>query len=121
MTSTFHFTTIVDLSDGSFVSMAPGQTTHIGKVDMYTYGRMDPSTLTPLCVKAVMTAANGDQLWAEGVGDHAEYTGGTGRFEGASGRTTWESDLEDLESKLDGETITLILTYNYSMGSTLTY
>ena len=54
-------------------------------------------------------------------GDHAEYTGGTGRFEGASGRTTWESDLEDLESKLDGETITLILTYNYSMGSTLTY
>jgi hypothetical protein len=95
--------------DGTISGNASGQATHLGRFTLH-----DTSTITGVDVtaegvilhlvgEAELTAANGDKLHAslrgsvnlttgEGTLDF-EWTGGTGRFADATGRTAWQITL----------------------------
>lgn len=82
-------------------SVGTGQATHLGRFTLYRSGTFyDPvGSVFEFDGEATLVAANGDELTAsiEGTLDAAtgrglltyEWTGGTGRFEGATGTTIW--------------------------------
>ena len=100
-----HYTTVINLLDGSFESTAVVNGTHIGRGEVHAFGEVDLATFAVVWIKGTVTAANGDQVFLE----QDEITGGTGRFEGATGCLT-DSTSTDVESTFEGNT--LISTYN---------
>jgi hypothetical protein len=80
----------------------------------------DPFTITPLSQNGTATAANGNQLFWELQGDALVFTGGTGRFTGATGSLT-SAGYEDIEATTDWETMTLTMTYTGTVEGTIVY
>lgn len=82
---------VISLTDGSYVATGSGHTTLGGRFTSHLEGLaiMTPSGPVFISGFGVVTMANGDQLWFESSpGDSIPITGGTGRFQGASGSAT---------------------------------
>ncbi len=94
---------------GHLVANGTGTATHVGHFSLHREATVKPmGTETKIeDGKVTLTAANGDQLNASFTGtlDPAtgkavlsyEWKGGTGRFENASGATTWLAELNPAE------------------------
>lgn len=81
-----HNTVIVSLIDGSFEGVNTGNATHFGLHTVVVEGTMDLVS-GEASGTGIGTAANGDQFFVEMLPDGTtSITGGTGRFEGATGR-----------------------------------
>jgi hypothetical protein len=99
-----------------------GQATHLGRFSGVGSGSCDPGTYV-ISGDETLTAANGDQLFlhlegsGSGTGMVDTITGGTGRFEHATG-----SILSHIVSEVDdwGAT-TLTVTYTIVSEGTITY
>jgi hypothetical protein len=103
--------------DGEYVSgVNTGYATHLGKVTVYRRARLfDPDgSVFKAHGYATLVAADGDRLFSslDGTVDLAtglalltyEWEGGTGRFEDATGTTTWQAQLNpDLTYSLEAE------------------
>ena len=76
-------TLVVDLSDWSFEAEDWGNASHGGRFTNQGWGYMLPGGY--LVGEGILTAANGDQLFWTMRGPTCTFTGGTGRFEGATG------------------------------------
>lgn len=114
-------TMVVSLIDDSYEAVESGQATHIGRFENNYTGYFDLDTLLFISGSGSMTAANGDELFwrvtaPSGAG---EFTGGTGRFENATGAFTWLTT--DLIITVDLDSRTLTITYNYTGNGTVMY
>ena len=95
-----HGTLTVD-KDGNLVADGTGTATHLGRFSLHRTATLKPTTEGELEVdgQATLTSANRDQLEASIQGTLNpqtgkavliyEWTGGTGRFQDASGTTVW--------------------------------
>ena len=114
-------TVVVNLVDGSFVASEQGQGTHAGKYVTHFVGQMD-ANLQVIWGEGYLTAANGDQMFitmTPAGPDSFVITGGTGRFEGATGSGTMvNSDFEITEDPVAG---TMTITSQVTMEGTITY
>lgn len=98
---------------GHFVANGTGTATHLGHFSVHREATVKPmgSDVKVDDGEVTLTAANGDQLKASFTGtlDPAtgkavlsyEWKGGTGRFENASGATTWLAELNPGEGTYD--------------------
>ena len=116
-----HLTAVVDLADGSFVATSVGHATHGGRTTHIATGFMDVLTGAILSVSGVITASNGDEIWFESlpVGTPV-FTGGTGRFEEATGTQT-VVEIWDVEITKDPVTNTRTMRYSARVEGTITY
>ncbi len=110
-------TQIVDLTDESTVIEDRGKASHAGRFTSQGIGQW--GTEGPLSGVGVLTSANGDQLFWESAGSTFTMTGGTGRFEGASGGFT-TVPLE-VRTSFDSEQNVMIVETSYSGAGTITY
>ena len=110
-----HTTVRVNLSNGDWVSEDWGEGTHIGRFTNEGSGRTVDGVPSG---SVIVTAANGDQLFCHvGPPGTVTFTGGTGRFEGATGGfITVDGPYEITEE--DG---TMIIKYTYTGTGTITY
>ncbi len=110
----------VDLNDGSFVSPNWGESTQGGKFTNVGVGWMNPQTLEVFSEEGTAVAANGDKLFWTGNGPSGmDITGGTGRFENATGGMTWVFTIGDIDLDLEAMTMTVYCTY--TAEGTITY
>jgi len=85
---------VISLVDGSMVVTGSGNSTLGGYFTSYAEGLaiITPNGPVPVSGVGTITMANGDQLFyethADGPSNVTTITGGTGRFEGASGTAT---------------------------------
>jgi hypothetical protein len=70
-----------------------GNATHLGKFTGWSIVSYDPQTFMPVGAQLTVIAANGDRVYLATVAATGTYTvtGGTGRFEGASGSGDWSA------------------------------
>jgi hypothetical protein len=116
-----HLTAVVDLDDGSFVATSVGYGTHFGRTTHIATGFMDVGTGAILSVSGVITASNGDEIWFVSLPDVTPViTGGTGRFEGATGTQT-VVEMWDVEITEDPVTNTRTMSYSARLEGTITY
>lgn len=115
-----HTTARVNLSTGDWVSEDWGQATHIGR---YTNEASGETVDGVPSGSGIVTAANGDQLFFNvGPPGTVTFTGGTGRFEGATGGFIFVSDPPEITYEPeDGIPTTMIIKYSYTATGTLTY
>jgi len=92
---------------GHFIAEGTGTATHLGSITVHRTLSLEPSTdgsgLVDVEGEATLVAANGDELRTGIKGTlnpetgHAilvyEWEGGTGRFQNATGTTTWQVDV----------------------------
>jgi hypothetical protein len=99
----------------AYVAHAEGVATHMGQVTAYEAGIVAPMTW------GVMTAANGDELFYDfnSMSSVVTITGGTGRFEGATGEIILETEL--VSSVFDPVEMTITNTLVWTGSGTLTY
>ena len=99
----------------AYVAHAEGVATHMGQVTAYETGIVAPMTW------GVMTAANGDELFYDfnSMSSVVTITGGTGRFEGATGEILLETEL--VSSVFDPIEMTITNTLVWTGSGTLTY
>jgi len=116
-------TVVISLLDGSFTGTETGEATHIGRYSSDGEGQFDLDNNGSEI--GILTAANGDKLfWTEeitgGTAIERIFTGGTGRFENASGgfSTAITPDVEFID--IDGVPY-LIVTFSYRATGTITY
>ncbi len=110
----------VDLTTGSFVSPSWGESTHVGKFTNIGVGLMNPATLETISAEGTVVAANGDKLfWTANGPSGMDISGGTGRFENATGGITWVITVGDVEVDLVTKTMTVYCTYTGE--GTITY
>jgi sugar lactone lactonase YvrE len=112
------FTTVVNLTDGSYETTATAKSTHLGLTALHATGLMDLTTFTPITQQGTGTAANGDQVYLKLVSGVVRITGGTGRFEGATG-SIGVVEIEDFKTTIKGDTMTA--TYTATVEGTITY
>lgn len=115
-------TVVVSLVDGSFVASEHGQATHTGQYVTHFVGQMDLTTFQVIWGEGCLTAANGDQLLMEMTpgGPHSfVITGGTGRFEGATGSGTMVNS--GFVITVDPAAGTMTITNQATMEGTITY
>ena len=114
-------TVVVSLQDGSFVASEQGQGTHTGQYITHIVGVLDLKTGLAVWGEGYLTAANGDQMFVEmSAGGGPFYiTGGTGRFEGATGIGT--EAMSDVEVTVDPVAGTMTMTYEATIGGSITY
>jgi len=82
---------VFNLIDGTYVATGSGYVTHGGNFTSRLEGEWIMTDDGPVAItgQGTITMANGDQLFFESQPDGSDaITGGTGRFEGASGSTT---------------------------------
>ena len=95
--STGTYEIVISLVDGSMVITGSGNSTLGGQFTSYLEGlaMITPNGPVPISGAGAVTMANGDQLFyethAEGPSTITSITGGTGRFEGASGTATGQA------------------------------
>jgi hypothetical protein len=109
--------------DLSFVATGVGHGTHGGQFRSYLEGlvTIGPNGPTPSSGSGTITMANGDQLFMEVAPDGSTVvTGGTGRFEGASGNQT-ATNVGDPVVTYDPTTGTLTIDATQVIEGTLTY
>ncbi len=115
-------TVVVSLADGSFVASEQGQGTHVGQYITHLEGQMDLATGQVIWGEGYLTAANGDQLFMKltpADPDSFVITGGTGRFEGATGSGTIVNS--DFGITVDPDAGTMTMTNQATMEGTITY
>jgi hypothetical protein len=113
-----HATVVISFMDGSFDATIVGHGTLTGASVSHGVGTVDPSIPAPVSGHGTVTAANGDKLyWEVGPGGSTVITGGTGRFEGATGSLT--ETASDMVVTVEGATMTL--NYTSVLDGTLTY
>jgi len=114
-------TVVISLLDGSFTGTETGEATHIGRYSSIGEGSFDLDTWDGTEI-GVLTAANGDELsWTEEITGGAVIartftTGGTGRFENASG---------GFSTAITPDVVVdfpfVIVTFSYRATGTITY
>jgi hypothetical protein len=112
-----HSQAVISMVDYSVVAHAEGVASHMGEVTADASGyATDPVTY------GTMTTANGDVMyWAQAAGsDVVTITGGTGRFEGASGQFTLVV-LMDGPPIVDPVAGTMTMNYIWTASGTITY
>lgn len=117
-----HDTVIVSLADGSYVATEVGQGTHAGRYITHVEGKMNLDTLQILSGEGYLIAANGDLMYLRMTPagpDSFVITGGTGRFEGATGSGTVANS--DFVISEDPEAGIMTITSQATMEGTITY
>jgi len=125
-------TTVSDVATGAFVMDTTGIVSHLGKTTTHFEGVVTstgPDSFT-LAASSVQVAANGDKLFgtlsASATDDHTgkiqgtgviTFTGGTGRFEHASGSAT--GPFTQVFTSADGTKLTFAA--GYSLTGTISY
>jgi hypothetical protein len=120
-----HFHTVINVGnpygtgDFSFEARGVGQGTHTGEFHSYLKGYMAPAP-NPRS-EGTVTAANGDQLFIKGEPDGStSTTGGTGRFEGATGNVI-STTVGDPVISYDADTGLLTWDGIQTLEGTITY
>ena len=113
-------TVVISLLDGSFTGTETGEATHIGRYSSEGVGSFDLNTMNGTEI-GVLTAANGDELcWTEEITGGAviarTLTGGTGRFENASGEFS-----TSITTDVVVDFPFVIVTFSYRATGTITY
>jgi hypothetical protein len=94
-----HSEMVLDPQTGQFTATAWGQGTHIGNAISYAEGIFNPETGEGWSVGSIVTP-NGDEIFFEQFGGIV-FTGGTGKFENASGG--WIPETEIVGMMMDDE------------------
>ena len=111
---------VVSLVNGSFVASEEGEGTHVGHYLTHFEGQMDLVTGNLIWMEGYVEAANGDRQFGELGPDGLLYiTGGTGRFEGATGSATVTSS--DMLVTVDTIAGTMTITSTGRVDGTITY
>ena len=116
-----HLTITIEPVTGEYEFTDWGMATHVGLVTNSGAGVLNLATGQFLSGTGVIVTANGDLItWAVGtVPNTVDYTGGTGRFEGASGGISITVSSQTLLSLNDDGTLTFLMTYE--ADGTITY
>lgn len=82
-----------------------GNASHLGDLEgiaivSYVQISEDPPIFVPASAEITLVAANGDELYMETGAFGYVITGGTGRFDGATGDGEFETTVKDLEEGL---------------------
>lgn len=103
---------------GEVVGISEGQATHVGKFEVHTAGSFDFET-GAFVGEGVMTTVSGDLIYFKmrNLG-WVEFTGGTGRFEHATGGHTVEPTEPPVQGEVDGQ---WVVTFSYTGEGTITY
>ena len=116
-----HFTAVVDLTTGDFEANGVGHSTHWGRSRNTMAGQMDLDTFAVLWGFGIMTVANGDEVFLEANEDGSTaITGGSGRFEGATGSVV-ATAMWNVETSVDLDTMTMTMSYDALLEGTITY
>jgi hypothetical protein len=125
-------TNVIDVASGAFVIDVTGTESHLGKVTAHYTGVATPTGPNTLSISgsSVEVAANGDKLYATHRGSATldaafnaqgtlvnTITGGTGRFENASGVET--GTFKMTTRSFDGTTLTSAISL--SLAGTISY
>jgi len=103
-------------SNGDFVAHSSGEATHLGKFTGYGSGNMADAT-----APGVFIAANGHQVTFGGSPAAPTFytiTGGTGRFQGATGAYSVTSDVQSIVVNPDGS---MTINLKWTAVGTITY
>ena len=121
-TSQDTLTWVVSLADGSSQAQGSGVATHTGPYLNLASGYWNLGTFTLVSASGVATADNGDQIFWKLPGSSftVEWTGGTGRFQNASGgfNVVAQSEPVVAEGPVPG---TITITVTFTSKGTLTY
>jgi hypothetical protein len=103
---------------GETVGAGEGGDSHLGKFEINTAGSYDFES-GDFVGEGVMTAANGDLLYFKmrSLG-WLQFTGGTGRFENATGELALEPTASPEQMEGDGQ---LIVAFSFTGEGTITY
>ena len=125
-------TNVIDVASGAYVIDATGTESHLGKVTAHYTGVATPTGPNTLSISgsSVEVAANGDKLYATHSGSATldaafnaqgtlvnTITGGTGRFENASGVETGTFSMQT--RSFDGVTLTSAISL--SLAGSISY
>lgn len=103
----------INLADGSATGYHKGVATHGGRFISDASAVWDVQNFRIVSATGTATTANGDKLFWKITPDQpgvVQYTGGTGRFEGATG--AWlTTSVTILESEVNPPTMTVTLSY----------
>lgn len=121
MRATADVTIILDFNAGTWTGWEVGKCTHLGRFTNSASGALDTNTGGPAGGEGIITAANGDELmWEFGPTGAAVITGGSGRFEGATGIFV-PGPSENLKMEPGSEPGIMVVTYSYVGTGTITY
>jgi len=114
-----HLTITINLTDGTWQTQDWGTSSHLGKFTNHAEGT-GFGTLG-MAGTGTATAANGDQLfWVlPGATSVAEWAGGSGRFEHATGGFNWTPSTEPITTYPDANT--MVICYTYDADGIITY
>ena len=109
-----HSQQVINWNNCTVTGHAEGVSSHLGLVTLDSAGSVFDTV-----AHGIITAANGDLIyWDWEVGPHPVIiTGGTGRFEGASGEFVMDVQLVDFDDTTDIWTY----TYIWTASGTITY
>ena len=115
-----HSQMVVSLADYSTVATAWGEATHCGKFVALGWGEFNPATGEPTGSGNII-AANKDEIFYDTLPmGHNMITGGTGRFEGATGEFSVVS-IEQTGMELDPFAGTMTLSFVWTASGTICY
>ena len=113
----------VNMADGSGIGHHEGVASHTGLWTSECTATWDLVNFVILSGTGISVAANGDQIFWKMTPDQpmvVQFTGGTGRFENATGSGSTVS-LTVVASNVDPTTGIMTMTIDYPMGGTITY
>ena len=115
-----HSQMVLSLADGSYHATAWGEATHCGEFVSLGSGVFNPATGEGSGGGTII-AANGDEIFFDSLTMAQNIiTGGTGRFEGATGEFIMVS-MEQTGMDLDPVAGTMTLSFVWTASGTITY